>query len=130
MDASRETCLAVIMGKAMKVLYTDRLFLCVSRRCHSTTSWEIYNCFKRKNWVDTDINKYSDLCRQCYLRDYQEAPSMPLSPMLGKRSHAAMKDEDEAYEAFLNSLSTNSHLNEYDHYISSPISEQRIPILQ
>ena len=41
MDASRETCLAVITGKATKVLYTDRLFLCVSRRCHSTTSWEI-----------------------------------------------------------------------------------------
>ena len=86
--------------------------------------------FQRKNWVDTDINKYSDLCRQRYLRDYQEARSMPPSPVRGKRSHAAMEDEDEAYEAFLNSLSTNTHLNEYDRYVSSPISEQRIPILQ
>ena len=41
-----------------------------------------------------------------------------------------MEDEDEAYEAFLNSLSTNSHPNEYDRYVSSPISEQWIPILQ
>lgn len=86
--------------------------------------------FKRKNWVDTDINKYSDLCRQRYLRDYQETQSMSLSPVLGKRSYTTMEDEDETYETFLNSLSTNSQLNEYDRYISNPISEQRIPILQ
>jgi hypothetical protein len=48
----------------------------------------------------------------------------------GKRSHAAMEDEDEAYEAFLNSLSTNNQVHEYDRDVRNPISEQRIPILQ
>ena len=33
-----------------------------------------------------------------------------------------MEDEDEAYEAFLNSLSTNNQVNEYDRYVSNPIS--------
>ena len=41
-----------------------------------------------------------------------------------------MEDEDEAYEAFLNSLSTNNQVHEYDCDVRNPISEQRIPILQ
>jgi hypothetical protein len=41
-----------------------------------------------------------------------------------------MEDEDEAYEAFLNSLSTNNQVHEYDRDVRNPISEQRIPILK
>ena len=41
-----------------------------------------------------------------------------------------MEDEDEAYEAFLNSLGMNNRVNGYDRYVRNPISEQRIPILQ
>ena len=43
------------------------------------------------------------------------------SSVPGKRSHAAMEDEDEAYEAFLNSLSTNNQVNGYDRYVRNLI---------
>lgn len=38
--------------------------------------------------------------------------------------YTIMEDEDEAYEIFLNSLSINGQLNEYDRYVSNPISQQ------
>jgi len=62
--------------------------------------------------------------------DQRQTRSTPQSPVPGKRSHAAVEDEDEAYEAFLNSLSTNNQVHEYDRDVRNPISEQRIPILQ
>ena len=52
MDASRETCLAVITGKATKVLYTD-IYSFVYPDAVILQPLGKLQLFKQKNWADT-----------------------------------------------------------------------------
>jgi hAT family C-terminal dimerisation region len=91
--------------------------------------------FKKPNWgrygAEYNAESYSRRCRSKFVQDYENnevrSPSPALPP---KRPHSAIDDEDEEWEQVLQSVRSKKSANEYDRYISSPLVNYKIPVLE
>ena len=92
--------------------------------------------FKKPNWsgygAEYNAESYSRRCRSKFVQDYENnevrSPSPALPP---KRPYSAIiDDEDEEWEQVLQSVGSRKNANEYDRYISSPLVNYKIPVLE
>jgi hypothetical protein len=91
--------------------------------------------FNRPNWGDygTEYNaeSYSHRCRNKFVQEYENKEVESPPPILTrKRLYSAIDDEDDEYEQMLQSLNSKRNSNEYDRYISSPLVNVKISILE
>lgn len=91
--------------------------------------------FNQPNWSDygTEYNaeSYSRRCRNKFVQEYENKEIRSPSPDLTrKRPYSAIDDDDDEYEQILQSLNSKKNSNEYDRYISSPLVNFKIPILE
>jgi hAT family C-terminal dimerisation region len=85
--------------------------------------------FKQYSWDEEWIAKYSDACRERYVREYKGKDITP-SHSSTKRTFAQFnKDDDNEYEEFLSSLNPTATTNEYDRYIQAPLINFKIQVL-
>ncbi len=90
--------------------------------------------FNRSNFSaygpDYTADAYSRRCRDRFIRDYQNNEiRSPSPPLPFKRPYSAIDNHDDEWEQVLQSIALEKTLNEYDHYISSPLVTYAIPVL-
>ena len=91
--------------------------------------------FKKPNWsgygAEYNAESYSCRCRSKFIQDYENNEVGSPSPILPpKRPYSAIDDEDEEWEQVLQSVGSKKNVNEYDRYISSPLVNYKIPVLE
>lgn len=88
--------------------------------------------FKQYSWDEEWIAKYSDACRERYIREYEGISTVDISPRCSstKRTFSQFNDNDDnEYEEFLASLNPTATTNEYDRYIQAPPINFKIQVL-
>jgi len=86
--------------------------------------------FKQQSWDDDEITKYSAMCRDRYVAEYEGTKERSVTPISNrKRPFSVLEDDDEEYEQALQALNPSSDSNEYDRYILSPRVDYKIGVL-
>ena len=88
--------------------------------------------FQQQSWTDTDVDKYTDECRSRYVSEYQNLDhrTSNTSTTTKKRSYAAMDDDDDDdFSQMLDSLPSGDTENEFNQYLASPRSKEKLPVL-
>lgn len=87
--------------------------------------------FQQQSWSDIDVNEYTNKCRSRYTSQYQNLDQRInlASTPTNKRSYAVMEEEDDDFSRMLDALPSDDLENEFDQYLASPRSKEKLPVL-